>query len=265
MAPPRTKKPAPRTASSTKRPAPAAKKPAPKAPSKSAKSAEPALPEVVSGPAMLVAPEAESRRSEVLVAALHLFAEKGFEGASLRELARRLHIAQPSLYHYATNKEDLLRQVIEYVGGTVLYGYIPHPLPQTLEALPGFMRDIVENLYDQPLYPVFLRLLMANSPAQPVAEAAARMLYSDTFELGVKAMFGNIIERGELTEVEAKHFARMVVCALGLPLMEYRVFYGEKETNADLRAYGSFVVEFALRGLRAWKPNALGMSLRRLP
>jgi len=25
------------------------------------------------------------------------------------------------------------------------------------------------------------------------------------------------------------------------------------------------VVEFALRGLRAWKPNALGMSLRRLP
>lgn len=246
MPPPRTKKAAP---AAKKSPAKSAKKPAHE-------------PLEVSGPATLVTPEAESRRAEVLVAALHLFAEKGFEGASLRELARRLNIAQPSLYHYAANKEDLLRQVIEYIGGTVLYGQIPEALPQTLAELPNFMRTMVESLYDQPLYPVFLRLLMANSPAQPVAERAARMLYSETFEMGVKVMLGQIIARGELTETEAKHFARMVVCALGLPLMEYRVFYGEKETNDDLRQYGQFVVEFALRGLRAWKPDALGMRLQ---
>ena len=42
--------------------------------------------------------ELGERHREVLRVAMHLFAERGYAGASLRELARRLGMQQPSLY-----------------------------------------------------------------------------------------------------------------------------------------------------------------------
>jgi AcrR family transcriptional regulator len=59
----------------------------------------------------------EERKKQILDAAAHVFAEKGFEGATISDIARAAGIAEGSIYNYFKNKHDLLvslpRQMIE--------------------------------------------------------------------------------------------------------------------------------------------------------
>src|SRR3954447_20935541 len=52
-----------------------------------------------------------SRREELMRVAARLFAEQGYQGTSLADLAEELGIQKPSLYHHIASKEDLLWEV----------------------------------------------------------------------------------------------------------------------------------------------------------
>ena len=50
----------------------------------------------------------EERRKQILTAASHVFAEKGFERATISDIAHQAGIAEGSIYNYFKNKGDLL-------------------------------------------------------------------------------------------------------------------------------------------------------------
>src|SRR5919205_3249737 len=52
-----------------------------------------------------------SRRVELTRIAARLFAERGYQGTSLADLAEALGVQKPSLYHHIDAKEDLLWEV----------------------------------------------------------------------------------------------------------------------------------------------------------
>jgi AcrR family transcriptional regulator len=52
------------------------------------------------------------KREAVLRAAADLFNEKGFHSTSIDDVARRLHVTKPTIYHYIENKNDILYQCI---------------------------------------------------------------------------------------------------------------------------------------------------------
>jgi len=52
-------------------------------------------------------------RERLRQAAIDLFGEKGYDGASMTELAERVGIAKPSLYNYYRSKEELLLDLID--------------------------------------------------------------------------------------------------------------------------------------------------------
>jgi AcrR family transcriptional regulator len=54
-----------------------------------------------------------ARREELTRAAARLFAERGYQGTSLADLADALGIQKPSLYHHIEAKEDLLWDVAQ--------------------------------------------------------------------------------------------------------------------------------------------------------
>lgn len=54
----------------------------------------------------------EVRRKHLLAVATDLFIEKGFEGASMDELSRRLGISKPVVYDLVGSKHDLYRDVV---------------------------------------------------------------------------------------------------------------------------------------------------------
>ena len=54
----------------------------------------------------------EARPAEIVAAALEVFAEKGFAGARLDEIAARAGVSKGALYLYFETKEDLFRAVV---------------------------------------------------------------------------------------------------------------------------------------------------------
>jgi AcrR family transcriptional regulator len=53
------------------------------------------------------------RREDILNASLNLFADKGFHGTSMRDIARAADITEGLIYHYFASKRDLFRAIIE--------------------------------------------------------------------------------------------------------------------------------------------------------
>ena len=62
--------------------------------------------------AQLVSDRRRNRREEILHAALDVFAERGYRGASLAAVAERVGLTQQGLLHYFPNKEALLVEVL---------------------------------------------------------------------------------------------------------------------------------------------------------
>lgn len=55
----------------------------------------------------------DNRRDEIIQTASVLFQEKGYQGTTVRELAKLLGIQSGSLFHYFSSKENLLNGVME--------------------------------------------------------------------------------------------------------------------------------------------------------
>lgn len=55
----------------------------------------------------VVVPDGETRVEQILIEAAKLFRDSGFAGASMNDLARRVGVSKPALYHHFASKEDL--------------------------------------------------------------------------------------------------------------------------------------------------------------
>ncbi len=61
--------------------------------------------------------KSEQRRAAIVRTAIHLFAEKGFRGATTRELAAAAGVTEPVLYRHFRTKRDLYSAIIEAKAG----------------------------------------------------------------------------------------------------------------------------------------------------
>ncbi len=84
--------------------------------------------------------QAQERRNQLIDTALALFAEKGVESTSIKDIAEQVGVAPGLVYHYFDSKDALFDAIIER----------HNPLPVMLDAL----RDV----QDRPVREVLLRL-----------------------------------------------------------------------------------------------------------
>lgn len=83
------------------------------------------------------------KREAVLRAAADLFNEQGFYTTSIDDVARRLHVTKPTIYHYVENKDDILYQCIRIgVEATrdAVTGIAGHP-GRAIDRLKAAMRE----------------------------------------------------------------------------------------------------------------------------
>ena len=57
--------------------------------------------------------EKKSTKERIVLAALDLFAEKGYDGVGVDQIAETVGIKGPSLYHHFKSKEDILNAIID--------------------------------------------------------------------------------------------------------------------------------------------------------
>jgi AcrR family transcriptional regulator len=103
------------------------------------------------------------RREQLLDVARALFAEKGFDGASVEEIAHRANVSKPVVYEHFGGKEGIYAVVVDREMRTLLHGMTAalsedaHPR-LLLERAAGSLLDYVEGSTDG------FRILVRDSP-----------------------------------------------------------------------------------------------------
>jgi len=96
-------------------------------------------------------PEADAA---ILRAALELFAERGVDGTSIEQIAKRAGVARLTVYRRWSSKEELLAQAIVYgrnAPDLTDQEYDTLPYPEVLARMLGSMADSVANRQLAPL------------------------------------------------------------------------------------------------------------------
>ena len=193
------------------------------------------------------------RRREIIAAALELLADEGYAGASLRKLAARLGIAQPSLYHYFKTKEDLVEQVLATYAGQMFSAARFDDLPAHVEGLPRFLADTTLRVYEQPTHALFVRVAISVSRTHPRFGTLMRRVFVEQATWGMQQLVRPYVEAGEIEADDAVDLVRMVINAIGLRLLEDRVMFATYVPGPDFERFVAFVVRAAeewLRGMR---------------
>ena len=103
---------------------------------------------------------AEDRREQILRGAMELFAEKGFRGATTREIARHLGISEALMFKYFPSKEALYRAIIQKRTDGSEEMYFPKEAVQAKDDRQVF-RSIASNLIARNTEdPTFMRLIL---------------------------------------------------------------------------------------------------------
>lgn len=80
---------------------------------------------------------ANEAQQRLLASALSLFSEKGYEGASIREIIQRAGVTRPVLYYYFENKEHLFISLVES-----WYEQMIADLDANLEGVTGYREQL---------------------------------------------------------------------------------------------------------------------------
>lgn len=137
------------------------------------------------------APHADSRLPKVLDEAARLFCRQGFEGTSVRDIARAVGILPGSLYCHFATKEDLLAAVyvkgVEQISAAVAAAVEPHDDPwERLEA--ACVAHLEAILRDDDYARVVVRVRPADSAAANTRLIELRDRYEAQFAALIKAL-----------------------------------------------------------------------------
>ena len=136
-----------------------------------------------------------ARREELTRIAARLFAERGYQGTSLADLASQLGVQKPSLYHHIDSKEDLLWEIAQDGAAAfhaALDGVPAAPAPERIRlALRAHLAVVSGQLDIATVFVREWRYLEGERRDEIVAE---RRRYEDR----VRALFREGRELGEL-------------------------------------------------------------------
>lgn len=175
--------------------------------------------------------------------ALAHFAQHGYSGASLAQIAEEVGIKKPSIYAHYKGKDDLFLQVIENVFRDelgLLIGYLEQhshlPLEQRLLGILQFY----QGRYEQTDTMKFM-LRMSFYPPKAMHEQVMRHLYAylDDLEQQLVSTIARAVEAGEIRNTHPEHAANAFLCLMDGVIVEL-IYGGTKRYMKRLEAAWPF-------------------------
>ncbi|SKC79102.1 TetR/AcrR family transcriptional regulator [Krasilnikoviella flava] len=120
-----------------------------------------------------------AKREEILQAAIVTFAEVGYHGASLREIAARVGISHPGLLHHFPTKAALLEAVLEH-RDAVDFADVDTDLAQGRSLFEAIVRLVERNALRRPVVEVFAGLAAEATSVEHPAHDFFAARYRDT-------------------------------------------------------------------------------------
>lgn len=151
------------------------------------------IPSAVKDPKLI-----ETRRQQIVAAAVNLFVEKGFHGTTTREIARESGLSIGALYEYVESKEDVLYLVCDNIH-TTLETRLRRTLTEAGNARESLRSAIRQYLYVMDDMQDDVLLIYQESKSLPL-EALHFVLGKEEQITGI---FADILRRGSRTAVFA--------------------------------------------------------------
>lgn len=141
----------------------------------------------------------DARRERILAEATREFAENGYRGASLGEIAKRAGLSQPGLLHHFRSKQDLLVAVLQRRDEIDLWVYSTAEgrLPEGLACLEALIRLAEHNTHNPGIVQLFVVLTGESVSPEHPAHGWARERYGRMRER-LATELRNGIDAGEL-------------------------------------------------------------------
>ncbi len=161
------------------------------------------------------------RRETVRQAAEKLFAEKGFQAASVRDIAETLNIQPGSLYAHIESKDDLLWEIVSEAAD------------RFFEAIdPIIESDVVNAEKLRRLIAAHVLVITENLPAASVYSTEWRHLSEarkrgfsnrrDEYEQQVRSLVGDCIREGTFAAVDEKFATLLILSSINWIYQWYR-------------------------------------------
>jgi len=187
-------------------------------------------------------PPAEvSRREQILDEGLALIAERGVAGGSLRELARRVGVSQPSLYHHFPTKHDLVAEIVRHGAKRMVEKSVIGGFPEQLDQLPRVIAEICLDLYATEQHPTYVRFLFAVCIEEPAYRPLIQQVFTDIM-VGADWMAQPFVAQGKISQTDCVNLIKLLINAFGFPLLEERALWGLRRPTPELVAYIDGVV-----------------------
>jgi TetR/AcrR family transcriptional regulator len=156
--------------------------------------------------ARVTRPSADATRKRILAAALDLFSEISFDGATTREIAARADVTQPLLNYHFSSKDELWRAAVDG-----LFAELNEALSSRAQGLRGVDELTVaklvvrEFIYFSAAHPQLHRIITqeckSDGPRMDwLVERHIRPRYEQTV-----ALFARLVDAGHLPDIAAPH------------------------------------------------------------
>ncbi len=193
----------------------------------------------------------DARPEELVAAALEVFVERGYEGTTLADVARRAGVTKGTIYLYFENKEALFKAVVrETIVPVIAQG------EALARSFTGSARDLLEQLVRE-----YWRLVgetaLAGIPKLMMAEAATfpeltRFYYDEVVVRGQRLMAGVIergVKNGEFRPVNVMLAAKLAMSPLMHATVVRRAFASCMPEGFNVQAYLDTHIDLYLHGI----------------
>ncbi|MGH8629947.1 MAG: TetR/AcrR family transcriptional regulator [Burkholderiales bacterium] len=138
----------------------------------------------------------EARRTQILEAAARVFARKGFDGATISDIARAAKLAEGSIYNYFRSKEDLLIHIPQHLVRPALAPLLDAPpRPESREQVDELLLRVAGAMVERiRAHAPFLKVFLS---ALPRMSAAAREEYMQLLPLHAAEALEQLLRDGK--------------------------------------------------------------------
>jgi len=193
----------------------------------------------------------EARPEEIVAAALEAFAEHGYEGTRLDDVARRAGVTKGTIYLYFKSKEDLFQAVVRQTVVPIL-ARSEEEVANYQGSSADLLRTMVRGWWDvvsnTPLSGV-VKLIVAEATNFP---EVTRFYYKEVIRRG-QQLFAQVLQRGvdsgEFRPVDVMLTVRLVTAPLLLTVLHTHSLYRCVREPFDIDRYIDTHLDMLLRGL----------------
>ena len=189
-------------------------------------------------------------KERIMDVALHMFAERGYEAVSIRDICGVVGIRESTLYYHYKNKQDILDSLVvrfeKHIAELISHlDDIPEQASSNNEiALSSKMLDdyMMDSYLFDPFCNLMIRLMMIEQfHNEKIRELYEKTMFTDPYEIQRKVI-DKIVSQGRISDEQAEKVIRRIHAHM--TMLTYRYLLNGELTEERKHAYSRQVHSF---------------------